>query len=95
MNYDLLYHPEVISSDIPRLNSKIKKRVKKAIEERLGPHPEAYGRPLRGSLAGYWKLRVGDVRIVYRVVKKEVQILAIINRRDVYSDVLKRLSWPD
>lgn len=88
----LVYHP-LVARDIVDFNKDIRQRLAKAIEERLSVHPESYGKPLRGDLAGYWTLRVGDYRVVYRVVKREVWIFAIINRRDVYSEVINRLSW--
>ncbi|MBI5208984.1 MAG: type II toxin-antitoxin system RelE/ParE family toxin [Elusimicrobia bacterium] len=90
--FSLLYHP-LIARDIISINRDIRQRLAKAIQERLSSHPESYGKPLSGDLAGYWTLRVGDYRVVYRVVKHEVWIFAIINRRDVYSEVMNRLSW--
>jgi mRNA interferase RelE/StbE len=64
-----------------------------AISSKLTVSPEIYGKPLSGSLGGYWKLRVGDYRIVYKVVKNEIWVLAVIHRSTVYKDVLKRLMW--
>jgi hypothetical protein len=29
--------------------------------------PQEYGTPLRKTLKGYWKLRVGDYRVVYKI----------------------------
>ncbi|MBI5597799.1 MAG: type II toxin-antitoxin system mRNA interferase toxin, RelE/StbE family [Elusimicrobia bacterium] len=83
----------MVVKDISGINRDIRKRLAKAIQDRLSSHPESYGKPLRGDLAGYWTLRVGDYRAVYRVVKNEVWILAVMNRRDVYSQVMNRLSW--
>lgn len=93
MIYALLYHPSVESEDISKINRNLRKRLAKAIDARLSTHPESYGKPLRGTLSGYWKLRVGDYRVVYKVVRHEVWIFAIIDRRDIYKDVVKRLSW--
>ena len=39
------------------------------------------------TLKGYWKLRVGDYRVVFRVVEKEVWVFGIINRKDVYDRI--------
>ena len=88
----LVYHP-LVMQDLVSVNRDIKHRLAKAINSRLTTHPESYGKPLRGSLSGYWTLRVGDCRVVYRIVKREVWIFAVISRRDVYSDVMTRLSW--
>ncbi len=49
-----------------------------------------YGEPLRKTLKGYWKLRAGDYRVVFKVVKDEVCILGIIHRKKVYDKIGKR-----
>lgn len=91
MTFELRYHPDVRDIDIPKLNETLKKRIKKAIEERLSISPHQYGEPLRKTLKGYWKLRVGDYRVVYKVDRNEVLIFAIINRKDVYKKTVKRI----
>ena len=78
------YHPKVKNEDIPRLSSNIALRIENAIKNRLMINPVKYGFYLRGSLKGYRKLRVGDWRIIYRIVDKEIRIIAIGNRKDVY-----------
>jgi len=79
------YHPRVKSDDISRLSSNIAVRIENAIRGRLIVNPIKYGFYLRGSLKGYRKLRVGNWRVIYRVVDdKEIRILAIGNRKDVY-----------
>lgn len=91
MTFVLLYHPLAVE-DITGINRDLRGRLGKAVQERLSTHPESYGKPLRGSLAGYWALRVGDYRVVYRVVRREVWVYAVLNRRDVYAEAMRRLS---
>jgi mRNA interferase RelE/StbE len=88
--FELKYHPEVKSADLPLLDSRMKKRVKQAIETRLTTAPHQYGEHLRRTLRGYWKLRVGDYRVVFKIAGQEVHILAIIHRKRVYEAVQKR-----
>ncbi len=90
MPYTILYHPE-LEKDIEVLDKKQRKIIAGAIKTRLGDEPEKYGKPLRGSLKGYWKLRVGDIRVVFKIVKNEVQVLGIIHRKIVYEKIVKRL----
>ena len=90
MAFELRYHPDIKSKDLPLINRKIKDRIKNAIETRLLTAPHQYGEPLRKTLKGYWKLRVGDYRIVYKVFKNEIWILGIIHRKKVYEAVEKR-----
>jgi len=81
---NIKYYPKVKNEDIPRLSSNIAVRIENAIINRLLINPIKYGYFLRGSLRGYRKLRVGDWRIIYRIVGKEIRIIAIGNRKDVY-----------
>lgn len=91
MPYHLAYHPEVCTKDIPSINQNLRDRISRAIETRLTTEPQRYGEPLRRTLKGYWKLRVGDYRVVFKVVKDEVWIFGIAHRREVYERVVRRL----
>jgi len=87
--FGLVYHPDVYK-DIARLDERFKKRIRVAIESRLALAPHQYGEPLRKTLKGYWKLRVGDYRVVFKVSGNEVWILGIIHRKEVYEKIGKR-----
>jgi mRNA interferase RelE/StbE len=52
--------PLVAMRICPLIDRKSKDRTRKAIEERLLTTPQNYVEPLRESLKGYWKLRMGD-----------------------------------
>jgi mRNA interferase RelE/StbE len=88
--FELRYHPDVKTIDIPLLDAKLRTRIKNAIENRLMIAPHLYGEPLRKTLRGYWKLRVGDYRVVFKIVDEEVWILGIIHRKKVYEEIKKR-----
>jgi len=81
---NIKYHPKVKNEDIPRLSSNIAVRIENAIRNRLMINPTKYGFYLRGTLRGYRKLRVGDWRIIYRTADKQIRIIAINNRKDIY-----------
>ena len=91
MSYTILYHHLILKEDIPTINKNILNRIKLAIEWRLVHSPEKYGKPLRKTLAGYWKIRVGDYRLVYKVIKNEIHIYAIAHRSRVYQLANKRI----
>lgn len=84
MGYAISYHPAVVKEDIPSLGSRDKERIRRAIEQKLMTQPDLFGLPLRRSLKGYWKLRVGDYRIVYRIERMTVLVFVMRHRRDVY-----------
>jgi mRNA interferase RelE/StbE len=91
MTYRLVYHSAVPEEDLPEIPANMRARIARAIETRLTENPEQYGSPLRGTLKGYWKLRVGDYRVVYRVAEDEVRILAIRHRKKVYECAPSRI----
>jgi len=84
MIYELKYHPDVKRCDLPKIDGKNRERIKRAIEERITTQPEIYGKPLQRSLKGYWKLRVGDYRVVFKVFNNTIFIFGIIHRKEVY-----------
>ena len=90
--YKLKYHPNVKKSDLPEIDAKNRNRIKRAIEDRLTTHPEIYGKPLKRTLKGYWKLRVGDYRVVFKVSSDDILIFGIIHRKKVYKAIKKRFS---
>ncbi|MBI5220294.1 MAG: type II toxin-antitoxin system RelE/ParE family toxin [Candidatus Liptonbacteria bacterium] len=91
--FTLAYHRLVVRDDIPKLSSVWKRKVRRAIEERLTEHPDLYGKPLRRSLGGYRKLRVGDYRVIFKIEKNTIKILIIQHRSTVYSEAENRTEF--
>lgn len=87
--YQIDYLEEVVRHDIPNLPKTIKLIIKRAIEERLAADPISFGKPLRFSLKGHRRLRVGDYRIVYRISNSlhKVTIIAIKHRKEIYESL--------
>jgi mRNA interferase RelE/StbE len=84
MAWSVIYHPEV-AEDLTLLGSAEARRTLAVIEERiLHGEPDRAGKPLRGILAGCRRIRTGNIRIVYRVDGKRVEVLiiAVGARRD-------------
>jgi mRNA interferase RelE/StbE len=75
-----------VAKDLKTISKENKYLIKRAIEEKLSKDPLKFGLPLRKTLKGYMKLRVGDFRIIYTVTKKSVTVyvIKIGHRRDVY-----------
>jgi mRNA interferase RelE/StbE len=65
--------------------------IKRALEERLASRPELFGHPLKGSLKGYWKLRVRGYRIVFKLFEDKILILAIVDRKVVHRQSERRI----
>lgn len=95
-SYRVLFHHD-LTKDLAGIPVNIRDRLLSAIEERLAQAPNQYGERLRKSLHGYWKLRVGDYRVVFDIVGQEVRVYGIMDRREVYTEITKRTSkgWPE
>jgi len=85
----------VLSEDLKRLDPPLREQIVRTLRKRLSVDPKAYGKPLHGELAGLWRLRVGDYRVVYRIRETQVEdlVLKIGIRRDfeVYREFVHRL----
>lgn len=91
MKFELRYHELVIEKDIPKLPKSVKQKIAHAIENKLVFSPEYFGKPLRRSLKGYRKLRVGDYRVIFRIEGGVVKIFIIQHRSVVYTKSVHRL----
>ena len=61
------------------------RQIRRAIETKLTTHPFELGKPLRYSLRGARRLRVGDYRVIYRIEPPNtVLVMKIGHRREVY-----------
>ncbi len=88
-------HPLVIKDDFKGISSADQKTIIFTLQKKLSLDPEAYGKPLLGEFFGYWRLRIGDYRVVYRIEKDKILVLVIkigIRKDDrVYTELFARL----
>jgi mRNA-degrading endonuclease RelE of RelBE toxin-antitoxin system len=84
IKYKIEYLEKVIKKHIPDLPLSARNIIKQAIEERLTTNPIGFGKPLQYSLKGHRRLRVGDYRVVFRIEKNIVVVVAIAHRKDIY-----------
>ena len=89
--YKILYVDEVVNVDLPNILEPWKSEIKQAMEKKLMTRPEVYSRPLRRSLKGYRKLRVGGYRIILRIEDNQVKIFVIQHRSTTYITAPERL----
>jgi len=87
--YLINYH-KAVKGDLKILEALIKARIKSAIETRLVVDPIKSGEPLRGNFKRFRKLRIGDYRIVYKVMQEAVLILGIGHRKYIYESIKNR-----
>lgn len=89
--FTIVYHHAVVDEDIPRIGEAWRLKIKSAIEEKLVTYPDVYGKPLRRSLRGYRKLRVGDYRVVFRIDGTRIKVFVIAHRSVVYTLIESRV----
>lgn len=87
MKYTIFYDLGSKIKDYEKIPPSIREIIRKAIEKKLTVNPINFGKPLRYSLKGYRRLRVGDYRVIYRVDEEKVIVIIIDidHRRDVYN----------
>ena len=84
MAYKIEFDERVIKEDIPAIPKINKEQIKTAIRERLTQEPLRFGKPLKHSLYGYRRLRIGDWRVIYKISGNTVRIAKIGNRKEIY-----------
>lgn len=75
-----------IEEKLRQLSKPVREIIRTAIEKKLSVDPIAFGKPLRYSLKGYRRLRVGDYRVIYRIIEDRVLVIIVdvAHRKDIY-----------
>ena len=84
--YKILYQEKVTKHILPAIPPKNARQIVTAIHERLTADPVGLGKPLQYNMKGYWRLRIGNWRVIYRLDGENVIICDIVDRRDAYGD---------
>ena len=92
--WNILFHRK-IKNDLKKIDPSLREKIKKTIWKKLSTAPKEFGQPLTDKLFGYWKLRVDDFRVIYKIVDNKILVLILkIGMRknsQVYKDFEKRL----
>jgi mRNA interferase RelE/StbE len=74
--------------ELKRLGFPAQKQIIAYLDSRIAGSgdPRRLGKPLKADLAGLWRYRVGDYRILCQIQDREVVVLVISvgHRKDVY-----------
>ena len=87
MAWKIEYDPRAID-DLNRLDRPIRRQIVDYLEQRVAAatHPRLFGKPLRHGMAGLWRYRSGEYRIICRL-QDEVLVVLVVgigHRRDIY-----------
>lgn len=71
-----------------KLDRTVQKRLLDWLDDRIEgcKNPRHFGETLKGNLAGLWRYRVGDYRIICEIQEARLVVLALAvgNRREIY-----------
>lgn len=90
MTFEIQY-AGTAKKDRPKLPKKVQEQIQRDIEKKLTTSPEVFGKPLRKSLKGYRRLRVGNYRVIFRIEKNTVKIFRIGHRSIIYKDLILKM----
>ena len=82
MAYNVVYKKS-ISRDLKKVSKAEARRILDKIEKELPKNPKS-NPVLKGRFAGLRKFRVGDYRVIYVILGKDILILRIGHRSSVY-----------
>ena len=52
-------------------------KIQKYLQERVTKNPESFGKTLSVDLAGLWRYRIGDYRMICDIKNKELLVLVV------------------
>ncbi|MBA8770603.1 type II toxin-antitoxin system RelE/ParE family toxin [Wolbachia pipientis] len=84
MRYDIIYSKRVFEEDFLALPPTIRSRVRRAVDSRLATNPKAMGKALSHEFKGYFRIRVSDYRVIYRINYSKHTVTAMGHRKDIY-----------
>lgn len=82
MAYNITYKSSV-KRDLKKLSKAEARRILDQLERDLSRQPGKYP-ALKGEFAGLRKYRVGNYRVIFAILDKDVLVLRIGDRKDVY-----------
>lgn len=82
MAFDIAYKKSV-AKDLAGLGKTDARRILAKIEKDLPLRAASYP-ALKGPFSGLRKLRIGDYRVIFAIIEKQVLVLRIGHRRDIY-----------
>lgn len=79
---------DIAERQLGKLDRAIQERLIDWLDDRITgcKNPRHFGEPLRGEMAGLWRYRVGDYRIICEIQEQQLVVLALAigRRRKVY-----------
>lgn len=78
-----------VKKSLEKLDRSIQKRILDFLSElEILDNPRIKGKSLKGDLKEYWRYRVGDYRILSKIIDNEliIMVIDIGHRKNIYND---------
>ena len=84
MSYEIVFDDKVIK-DMKKIDKFWQNKILEKIKDTLAKTPYS-GKKLVGNLSPYYRIRVGDYRVIYDIQDKQVtvEVIKIKHRKDIY-----------
>jgi len=81
---DLIFSPQALR-DLKKLGKQMQKRIIEKLEFfATSPEPLNFAEKLTDSNRGEWRFRIGDYRVIFDLKGKQIAILKIGHRKEIY-----------
>ena len=81
-------YTETAKGQLRKLDKQTARRIMDFMDERIAEreNPRSTGKALTGPLAGFWRYRVGDCRVICDIQDGALRVLVVQvgNRREIY-----------
>ncbi len=86
MSYTVIYEPDAVA-DLEELSKEVSQRIVSKITWLAQNFEQITPQPLSSNLAGFYKLRVGDYRVIYEFSRPEktITIDRVGHRSEIYN----------
>ncbi len=76
------------SRELLKLDKQIQRDIVRYLDEKVAPSddPRVFGKALHGDLAGFWRYRIEDHRVICKILDEKITIMVVrvAHRREVY-----------
>jgi mRNA interferase RelE/StbE len=81
--------PTEVHNVIRRLHPELKRKLRAALSDIL--KDPTCGKALKDELEGFWSLRLGRSRIIYRLAESAIEVVAIGPRESIYEEAARQI----
>lgn len=79
-----IFFSDRAAKELQKLDKPIQRRIIEKLKEYAREENLSEAKRLRNPRLGTWRYRIGDWRVIFDLEGRELQILKIANRREVY-----------